>query len=125
MELEKKQMNFYSILSQVQEGNSASDFKSAYDIQDRISYLLNHRTLLYKDLVSELISYMDTIIQKLEKYKEDNKEKRFKFNKHNKRISELKRYNYQVDESIKIIDEHQKIAEDQLQKQSQNAKEFL
>lgn len=114
--LEMKHMHFYSLLSKIQEIHSASDFKSAYDIQDRISYLLNHKTLLYKTLVEHLLQYMENIIQKLEDYCKKISKKREKFQDYNKRISALKNYKYKTDESINILDENKEIAETELSK---------
>lgn len=122
-ELEKKHMNFYSILSKIQDTHVASDFKSAYDIQDRISYLLNHRTLLYKSLVKELLVYVDSIIEKLESYYLNISEKQKKFNKYNRKVSELKQYKFKTDESIKIIEKNQELALREMEAQKKSAEE--
>ncbi|OAL10244.1 hypothetical protein A6V39_02255 [Candidatus Mycoplasma haematobovis] len=110
-ELESKHMALYSSLSRIQEIQSANDFKSAYQIQDRISYLLNHRTLLYKSLTIELIKFIDSIIKKLDSYYEQASAKYEELKKYNEKISGIKSYKWKADESMKIIQENKEAAE--------------
>lgn len=110
-ELEKKHMELYSSISRIQEIQSANDFKSAYQIQDRISYLLNHRTLLYKSLTKELIKFIDSIIKKLDSYYEQASVKYAELKVYNEKISGVKNYKWKADESMKIIQETKESAE--------------
>nr|WP_014273056.1 hypothetical protein [Mycoplasma haemocanis] len=114
--LEEKHMKLYAIVARIQENHAEDDFKSAYQIQDRISYLLNHQTLLYKSLTKELIRYLDSIIEKLNDYYEKTSIKYAQLKKHNERISTIKQYKWRSDDSMKIIQENQRLAQQELNK---------
>ncbi|AEG73819.1 hypothetical protein MHF_1589 [Mycoplasma haemofelis Ohio2] len=114
--LEEKHMKLYAIVARIQENHAEDDFKSAYQIQDRISYLLNHQTLLYKSLTKELIRYLDSIIEKLNDYHEKTSVKYAQLKKHNERISTIKQYKWKSDDSMKIIQENQRLAQQELNK---------
>lgn len=66
--LKNKHIIFYNLLAKIQETHAPNDFVSAYQIQDRIAYLINNPTLLYKDLARKLITYLEKINQKLQTY---------------------------------------------------------
>lgn len=115
-ELTRLHINLYSVLALIQETNLASDFKAAYDIQDKISYILTNRTLMFESLVSELIVYLKAVIEKLEFHQKEIFKKQNKFVSFSSRISRLKEYKYKTDESFKLIEESNIIAHQELDK---------
>lgn len=109
-------MRFYSLLSEIQDTSISSDFRSAYDIQDRISYVLDHQSLLSKKLVERLIYYLRDIANRLKIYGEELKRKRIRYTELNHRVSVLKEYKYKTDESFKFLSENKEIVEKEVEK---------
>ncbi|GCE63162.1 hypothetical protein [Candidatus Mycoplasma haematohominis] len=115
-ELTRLHLHLYSILALIQETNLASDFKAAYDIQDKISYILTNRTIMFETLVLDLTIYLQAVIEKLEFYQREIYKKQQKFISFSSRISRLKEYKYKTDESFKLIDDSRMIAYQELDK---------
>lgn len=113
-ELTHLHMDLYSILSRVQEVKVASDLKDAYDIQDRISYVLDNQSLLMEKLVDSLIDYLKEIVQKLSECEKEIRLKQARFNEFNRRVSKLKEYKYKTDLSFNLLDENKSIAEEEI-----------
>lgn len=122
-ELTRLHMELYSILSKVQEVRVASDLKDAYDIQDRISYVLDNRSLLMDNLVDSLIEYLGDIVKKLEACEREIRLKQARFNEFNRRVSKLKEYKYKTDLSFKLLDENKAIAEEEIKRNLENLKD--
>ncbi|CCE66561.1 hypothetical protein [Candidatus Mycoplasma haematominutum] len=83
---------FFNLLSKLQETHTPTDFTTAYHIQDRIAYLLDNQTLLYKELTKKLIKYLEKINSKLKKYYDEITLKQEDLKKINAQISRFNEY---------------------------------
>ncbi|KMZ96221.1 hypothetical protein PVNG_02359 [Plasmodium vivax North Korean] len=85
-------MVFFHLLSKLQETHTPSDFATAYHIQDRIAYLIDNQTLLYRTLTKKLIKYLDHINEKLKKYYDEITLKQEDLRKINAQITRFNEY---------------------------------
>ncbi|AFO51622.1 hypothetical protein MHLP_00210 [Candidatus Mycoplasma haematolamae str. Purdue] len=91
---------FFNLLSKLQETHTPTDFTTAYHIQDRIAYLIDNQTLLYKTLTKQLIKYLERINTKLKKYYDEITLKQEDLRKINAQISRFNEYDRQTQTRI-------------------------
>lgn len=83
---------YFRLLTKLQDTHTPEDFVTAFRIQDRIAYLLDNQTLLYKTLTKQLIKYLEKINDKLEKYLKDITLKQEDLKRMNAQISRFNEY---------------------------------
>lgn len=91
---------FFQLLSKLQNTHTPDDFATAFRIQDRIAYLLDNQTLLYKTLTKKLIGYLEKINKRLEKYLADITIKQEDIKKMNAQISRFNEYDRKTQSRI-------------------------
>ncbi|WP_043896213.1 hypothetical protein [Mycoplasma parvum] len=95
---------FFDFLSRLQETHTPTDFKTAYHIQDRIAYLLDNQTLLYRSLTKQLIKYLNRINEKLKKYYQEITIKQEDLRKINAQISRFNEYDRKTHDRLDYVE---------------------
>ncbi|ADX97620.1 hypothetical protein [Mycoplasma suis] len=96
---------FFDYLSKLQETHTPTDFQTAYNIQDRIAYLIDNQTLLYKSLTKQLIKYLNRINEKLKNYYDEITLKQEDLRKLNAQISRFNEYDRKTRERLSFAEE--------------------
>lgn len=99
-QLAETHTKFFQLLSKLQNTHTPDDFVTAFRIQDRIAYLLDNQTLLYKTLTKKLIWYLERINKRLEKYYSDITIKQEDIKKMNAQISRFNEYDRKTQSRI-------------------------
>ncbi|AFN64996.1 hypothetical protein WEN_00975 [Mycoplasma wenyonii str. Massachusetts] len=121
-QLAETHSKYFGLLVKLQDTHTPEDFVTAFRIQDRISYLLDNQTLLYKSLTKQLIQYLERINERLEKYLADITLKQEDIKRMNAQITRFNEYDRKTQTKIDQVEKETNLYQEDLRNYEESLK---